>query len=173
MNTPKLREQGSLKTLRRALLAGLIAGTLDALAAMIVYALILGRTTPSHLWQGVASVCFGKDAFQGGPGMVAWGLFFHYWFALCFALGYFIVYPYIRLLWANKWLSALFYGAFAWCFMNLAVLPIFNGRVPHFRLVPVLRDMGILIVAIGIPIALIAAAWYRGGARLIPMDRGR
>jgi hypothetical protein len=48
------------------LLAGFVAGTLDLLGAIIVYAILLKKITAEKLVRGIASGVFKKQAFSGG-----------------------------------------------------------------------------------------------------------
>jgi len=160
MNTSYSKGRGNRKALPAVLFAGLVAGSLDALGASIVYGPLLGKSTVANIFRGIASAVFGKRAFQEGSEMVAWGLFFHYCIALSFAVFYFLIYPHLPWLRARKWLSGLLYGIFVWCVMNLAVLPLVFKRGISLQPWPALKGMLILIVAIGLPIALLAHAWY-------------
>ena len=74
---------------KNILLAGLLAGTLDILAAII----ILAKGNAIGTFKFIASGAFGEAAFSGGTDMVAYGVIFHYLFATGFATGYFLAYP--------------------------------------------------------------------------------
>ena len=60
--------------LKAILKTGLIAGTLDILAAIV----ILAKMNAVGVLQYVASGVFGKEAFSGGTTMAIAGLIFHY-----------------------------------------------------------------------------------------------
>jgi uncharacterized membrane protein YagU involved in acid resistance len=136
---------------------GLIAGTLDILAAIIVYAVILDKATAVQILQGIASGIFGREAYTGGTAMAITGLLFHYVIAMLFTIGYFLVYPYLPFLHKQAILSGILYGAIVWLIMNLAVLPLSAYNRPPLKLGPSLLGMLILILAIGIPVATMAA----------------
>jgi hypothetical protein len=55
----------------------LLAGTLDIVAACI-RAYTANGVTPDRVLQYIAAGVFGKSAYTGGYGMMAWGLFFHF-----------------------------------------------------------------------------------------------
>ncbi|HXB93468.1 MAG TPA: hypothetical protein VNU72_14315, partial [Puia sp.] len=74
------------------LLAALIAGTLDASAAIISYYLHGGHQ-PARIFRFIASGVFGKQATSGGTDMVVYGVLFHYFIAFCFTAVFFILYP--------------------------------------------------------------------------------
>ena len=142
-------------------LSGLIAGTLDILAAVIIYAVVLEKTTAIKILQSIASGVFKKEAYTGGPIMAWYGLGLHYLIAFIFAWFYFIIYPYLPFLKKNVILSGILYGIFVWIIMNLIVLPIVFPLLPekHFDF-PLLLSILILIVSIGLPIASITRKYY-------------
>lgn len=149
------------KAVRTILRAGLVAGTLDALAAMTTF-MFRGGKDPAVVWKFVASGIFGKDAFAGGSGMVVWGLVFHFCIALIWALVFFLIYPAVRRSISNPVLIGLLYGILVWVIMNLIVLPL--SHVPAQPINPsgVLIGMGVLMVCIGLPIALLVHKHYAG-----------
>lgn len=139
---------------------GLIAGTLDILAAIIVYAVILEKATAAQILQGIASGIFGREAYAGGAAMAVTGLLFHYVIAMLFTVGYFLVSPYLPFLHKQPIVSGIGYGAIVWMIMNLVVLPISAYKQPPLRLGPSLLGMLILMLAIGIPVATMAARYF-------------
>lgn len=142
-------------------LSGLIAGTLDILAALIIYDLILQKTTSVKILQSIASGIFKKEAYLGGSQMALYGLLLHYFIALTFAWFYFTIYPYFNFLKKNTVLSGILYGIFVWIIMNLVVLPTVFPSLPEKHLdFPLILSMLILIFCIGIPIALITKKHY-------------
>lgn len=144
---------------------GVIAGTLDILAAVIVYAVILDKATAVQILQGIASGIFGREAYAGGAAMATAGLLFHYLIAMLFTIGYFLVYPRLSFLHKQPLVSGILYGAIVWCIMNLVVLPISAYKQPPLRLGPSLLGMLILILAIGIPVATMTARYFNRQAR--------
>jgi len=142
-------------------LSGLIAGTLDILAALIIYDFILHKTTSLKILQSIASGIFKKDAYAGGGQMALYGLLLHYFIALTFAWFYFTIYPYFNFLKRNTLLSGIGYGIFVWIAMNLVVLPTVFPVLPEKHLdFPLLLSLLILICCIGIPIAFITKKHY-------------
>lgn len=140
--------------------AGLIAGTLDILAAITVYAIILDKATAAQILQGIASGIFGRSAYSGGAAMAFTGLALHYLIAMSFTVAYFLLSPYLSFLHRQPILGGLLYGAIVWTVMNVVVLPLSAYNRPPLRLGPSLLGMAILMLAIGIPIAIMAARYY-------------
>lgn len=141
------------------LFAGFTAGTLDILTACVQYYIKTGKT-PGGLLKYVASGAFGSAAFAGGGEMAIWGLVFHYMIAFCFTTFFFLIYPRMKFLWANKWLTSVGYGLFAWVVMNLAVVPLSQVPKSTFHLSNALIAAAILILMIGLPITLIIGKYY-------------
>lgn len=142
-------------------LSGLIAGTLDILAAIVLYSIILQKTTAIKILQSIASGIFKKDAYSGGSQMALYGLLLHYFIALTFAWFYFTIYPYFTFIKKNTLLSGILYGIFVWIIMNLVVLPTVFPVLPEKHLdFPLILSILILIFCIGIPIAFITKKHY-------------
>ena len=142
-------------------LSGLIAGTLDILAALIIYDLILQKTPSIKILQSIASGIFKKEAYAGGSQMALYGLLLHYFIAFTFAVFYFTIYPHFNFLKKNTLLSGILYGIFVWIIMNLLVLPTVFPALPEKHLdFPLILSMLILIFCIGIPIAFITRKHY-------------
>ncbi|MDO3640958.1 hypothetical protein [Mucilaginibacter sp. L3T2-6] len=134
-------------------LTGLVAGTLDAIAAIIWS----HKVPPAVIFQYIASGVFGKAAFQSGSDMVLWGLTFHYLIATGFTTVFYFAYPLFYRIFRNKYIIACAYGIVTWFFMNLVVVPLSKiGPAPFKHLAPILIGMGILIICIGLPVALVA-----------------
>ncbi len=147
---------------RKAILfAWLTAGSLDILTAFVHYYLKTGKN-PIGVLNYVASGVFGTPAFTGGTAMAFWGLAFHYMVAFGFTLFFFYIYPRFKFLSANKILTAIGYGLFAWTVMNLVVLPMSNVPRPVFHLSNAMIAATILIFMIGLPITLIISKYYSG-----------
>ena len=135
--------------------AGLIAGTLDISAACIQYYIRTGKG-PENVLKFVASGVFGKDAFTGGLLMSLCGLLFHFLIAFGFTTFFFFIYPRLKFLSFNIFLTAVLYGVFVWTAMNRVVLPLSNTPALPFTWAGAATAAGILIVCIGLPLAIIA-----------------
>jgi hypothetical protein len=146
---------------RTILYSGLLSGTLDILAAILIYAVLLHKTTAVKILQSIASGIFKQDAYTGGVQMAFYGLLLHYFIALIFAYFYFKAYPYFPFLQKNFLLSGFLYGLFVWIVMNLIVLPIVFPKLPPKQFdFPLLLSILILIFCIGLPIAFITKKYY-------------
>lgn len=135
--------------------AGLIAGTMDICAACIQYYLRTGKN-PENVLRFVASGVFGKEALAGGHLYSAAGLLFHYLIAFSFTVFFFFIYPRLKFLSYNIFLSAVLYGVFTWTIMSRIVLPLSNTPPIPFTWSGAATAAGILIVCIGLPLSIIA-----------------
>lgn len=91
--------------------------------------------------------------------MVATGIGLHYFIALLFTLFFFLVHR-----WLRRWhpiLLGLAYGAFAWSVMNLVIVPNSLARPRPLTLEQSAIQMGILVLAIGLPLVFIARSQTR------------
>jgi len=141
--------------------AGLVAGCFDLLAAIIVYSVVMQRTTDTKLLQGIGRAAFGSEAFDSDTSLALSGIAVHFFIAFSFAIFYFFIFPYVAFLRRQRILGGLLYGIFARCVMNLAVLPIFHiANIPH-KWDSVVRGAVILMFCIGLPISVIVGRYYK------------
>jgi hypothetical protein len=141
----------------------ILSGTLDALAAMTQYMIRTEGGNPLKVWRYVASAVFGKKVFEMNLAKAAaWGLLFHFFIAFCFALFFFWVYNKMKILSKNIFLTAILYGAFVWIVMNRIVVPLSQAARIPFDLLQAGIAMAILIMAIGLPNAVMARKYYSG-----------
>ena len=146
--------------LQTILSAGLVAGSFDLLTAILVYSVAMERTTDRKLLQGIGKAAFGSNTFQDETSLALAGVAVHFFIAFSFTIFYFFIFPHISFLRKQKILSGLLYGAFAWCVMNLAVLPLFHiANIPH-KWDSIARGAVILMFCIGLPISIIVNRHY-------------
>jgi hypothetical protein len=138
-------------------LTGFLTGTLDAFAA-IIWA---HKVPPAVIFDYIASGVFGKAAYTGGAPMLLWGILFHYIIAFAFTVVFYLGYPVAYKISQNKYVTGLIYGMVTWIIMNLFVVPLSKiGFKPFLHVWPVAIGIGILILCIGMPVAIIAD-WQR------------
>lgn len=137
--------------LKTILLSGIVAGILDCFSAVV----FLGKMNFSGVWKFVASGYFGKAAFSGGVDMVIFGLIFHFIIALFWAVTYYFVFAKIRFFRNNSILGGLLYGLFIWLTMTFVALPFSNIPKSAFNTIGALKNVTILMICVGLPIAII------------------
>jgi hypothetical protein len=136
------------------IVAGLVAGTLDILAAFATYYIMTGNG-PMGVLLFVASGAFGNDAFSGGLPMAMMGLLFHYIIAFSFTLLFYVIARKLKAILMHPIASGIAYGIMVWAFMNFVILPISHVNKPVFTIAGVTRGVLTIIFAVGLPIAII------------------
>lgn len=140
--------------LKPLFLTVLLAGTLDGLAAVIMYCAKTGKD-PMNVFRYVASGVFGSDAFAGGTTMAIWGIVFHFIIALGWTVLFSVFALRVSMLTKHWPLSGVVYGLVVWLAMSQIVVPL--SRVPagtgSADWSGMIRAALILIVCVGLPIA--------------------
>ena len=137
------------------LLTGLFAGSLDAMAAVLLY-LARGNKDPRMLFRYIASAAYGKRAFAPGEFMVLMGLLFHFLIAMSWVAIYFYLSGNIPWLNLHPLPAAIGYGIFVWIIMNLVVVRFSRAAPRPFSWLFAVINVVILIVTIGLPAAYLA-----------------
>lgn len=132
-------------------LAGIIAGFLDGIAAVV----IPGKMNFSGVFKFVASGLLGKNAFAGGSEIVLYGILIHFTIAIAFAFLYYFSFFKFQFFKKNKIIGGLVYGVLVWGIMNLLILPFSNIPQRPFNWTGAVQGILILMVCIGLPISLI------------------
>jgi hypothetical protein len=133
---------------------GLVAGVLDCLAASIS-ALIRG-STPVRVWQYVASGLLGPDSYNHGYATVALGLAIHFLIAFGAATVYYFASRKISALVRHPLVCGPLYGVAVFFFMSRVVSPLSAVRRSPFSFSQMMIGIGIHILFVGLPIALVA-----------------
>ena len=146
------------------LAGGLACGVLDINGAFLT-AWVNAGMSPVRVLQAVAGGLLGADAFQGGPGVAAFGLLLHFAVAFAWAAVFYLLSRRVPFLTQHAVASGLAYGALVYLAMNHAVLPLaaqfrslyIPGTKPH---VPRLAwgQFGVHLVCVGLAISL-AVRW--------------
>lgn len=138
----------------------LIAGTCDILAATLV-SWIRSGTFPSKMLHYIAGGLLGlEESMAGGAGVAILGLITHYLIAFSWTLLFFLLFPRIKLLTANKYLAGFCYGIFVGMMMTFVVLPLTRLPDAPFVFQRAVTGWLVLAFAIGIPVALGAHRYY-------------
>ena len=121
--------------LSRLVRAGTLTAVSDGLFSTVL-TIFLYHSTFARLWQGVASVLFGRVAIDGGTRYVVAGLAMHVLVAFTWSAVFLFVVS--RWRWVQGLLAspggtlkmAALYGPFIWLVMSLAVIPLLAHRAP-------------------------------------------
>jgi hypothetical protein len=155
MSTATLRFSGNERALPRLVRAGVLVSIIDGLFATTFGVFVRG-VTPTHMWQGVASVPFGKEAIEGGPSMVLAGLALHILVAFTWSALLLLAVqrsPRLRDIMDSPYgvlkVAALL-GPMIWLVMSLLVIPTMTHRLP--AITPAYFEMLVgHIVFVGVP----------------------
>jgi len=145
----------SRKLYRAMCFAGLVAGTLDGLAAVVIY-LVRGGKNPVAIFNFIASGVFGDSGLRGGIGMAFMGLLFHFLIATTWSLIFFVVNSRVSAILRHWVLSGLVYGMVVWLCMNLVVVPLsFTPPIP-MNVSGIITGILVLMICVGLPISFLA-----------------
>lgn len=144
-------------------LAGLLVGSLDIIAAIVNFYAKTGKD-PQLVLKYIASALVGKEAFAGGSAMSALGLLLHFLIAFIWTMFFFWIYPKLRFLSFNRIITGILYGIFIWFIMSHVVVPMSKAPGGAFNLKQAAIAALILIGAIGLPLSFIAYRYYKGKA---------
>ncbi len=145
--------------LKAGLIAGLIGGALDIIAAMTIYPAVYQGSTATRVLQSVAAGAIGPEAARGGGmGTALLGLGLHFFIAVCagFALAYAMAREEtLRRLWP---FTGAGFGIVMYYFMQKIVLPLSAtggvGAAPDAKALAL--GLAIHILFFGVPMALAA-----------------
>jgi hypothetical protein len=143
--------------LRAILLGGLLCGTLDSTAAIVVYG-IMGLS-PMRLLQGIASGLLGRSAFVDGWSAVFAGFILEFVIATGAAAIYVMAAGFLGFLTRRPAIAGPLYGIAVYWFMQLVVLPLSRYAHRPFSLELTLIGIAIHMVCVGPPIAFAASRY--------------
>lgn len=144
---------------KHVIITGFIAGVLDITGACLASYFSKGLV-PGTVLKYVASGVFGKAALEGGYGMMAWGLFFHFIIAYSCTVVFWGVYPKIDFLKKSIFINAVLIALTAWAVTNLIIIPLSRIGMPKFTISSVTRAVTVLILCIGLPISYGTKKYY-------------
>lgn len=163
LTNPAAVAPASKSLVKTILWAGLLVGTLDILCAFANAA--INGVRPVRVLLYVASGVFGKAAFSGGAFTAICGLLFHFMIAYGCTIFFFWLYPRMKWMSKNNWVTGIVYALFVWIVTNLIIVPLSNTPPGAFHIERALLAWAILIIAIGWPLAWIAQRFFYSKAK--------
>lgn len=132
-------------------------------ADAVIYTIARG-SSGERVFQFIASVVLGKQAYELAPWSTALGILMHCGVALALTAVYFALVPAIEKLTRNRLLSGFLYGLATWIFINQFLFVVIGIKSSYTALPPwqgLLNGVAAHIFCVGIPIAFGAARWRR------------
>ena len=147
-----LRPSGPLKTI---LAAGLIAGFLDGMDAVVYIAWMSGRSAV-RVFQFIASGALGVKSFDGGVATAVLGAFFHFIIAIGAATVFYAICMRLPMVLRRPLLWGPIYGVGVFVFMHYVVVPISAApKQPPLSPGALANLLFSHIVFVGIPISIV------------------
>jgi hypothetical protein len=144
---------------KQILKTGLLAGTLDIVAAC-TQAYVMRGTTPDTVLKFIASGVLGSTAMKGGAEVALLGLLFHFVIAFSCTIIFFLVYPKLQVLHKSIALNSLLIAVVAWAVTTLIIIPLSKIHPAPLQLQRAVIAISILYVCIGLPVAAAAKKLY-------------
>lgn len=145
--------------LRAVLMIGCTVWLLDG-AAAVIGAYARNGVLPGRVFQYISTSVMGMQAFNESSAI--WlGVFLHFLVALGWSALFFFVYPRLKVLQGNKWLTGCLYGLFVWVMMSLVIVPLTPVPQAKFNLPGAVQGWLIHMACVGLPIVLLTRQWYR------------
>jgi hypothetical protein len=136
---------------------GLIAGTLDVVAAALMYGV-----SPDRIFKWVASGWLGRSrAMAGGLPEVLLGVASHYAIALIWAAVYVLAMTRLPILAGRPWLMGPLFGLGVWAIMYGIVVPLSRTDAGNMSVTMTIENVLIHTLVFGLPIALAAVRFSR------------
>jgi hypothetical protein len=143
-----------LKNARTILIAGLIAGTLDAAAAIILYAKPINLHNIGGIFRFIASGVFGRLAYSSGLIYPIAGLAIHFLIAICWSSVYLLIlFPTFKP--GFVWAKTVLVSSLVWIVMNGVALPFTGLTSTHHDVWMILKSLSPILLCVGLPICLI------------------
>ncbi|MGA7461426.1 MAG: hypothetical protein WBW69_14450 [Candidatus Korobacteraceae bacterium] len=153
-----LRPSGPVKTI---LVAGLIAGFLDGMDAVVYIAWMSGRSAV-RVFQFIASGALGMKSFDGGVGTALLGVFFHFVIAIGAAAVFYVLSVNLPMVLRRPLLWGPAYGVGVFVFMHYVVVPLSAAPKQPPLSLPALANLLLShIFFVGIPIAWVTRQFSR------------
>ncbi|MGA8874086.1 MAG: hypothetical protein WB555_01065 [Candidatus Korobacteraceae bacterium] len=158
MDDVVLRPSGPVKTI---LVAGLIAGFLDGMDAVVYIAWMSGRSAV-RVFQFIASGALGMKSFDGGVGTALLGVFFHFVIAIGAAAVFYVLSVNLPMVLRRPLLWGPAYGVGVFVFMHYVVVPLSAAPKQPPLSLPALANLLLShIFFVGIPIAWVTRQFSR------------
>jgi hypothetical protein len=143
-----------MKKSKTIILSGLIAGSLDAIAAIILFAHPVSIHNAGKIFRFIASGLFGRVTYSTGIMYPVIGLFLHYLIATIWSAVYFlIIYQLFKP--GSVLAKSIIFASLIWIVMNGFVVPLSTIGSIQTNGWSILKSFLVLVVCVSLPITLI------------------
>jgi hypothetical protein len=140
--------------MKKILFAGLLAGVLDTIAAIILYAKPVNLHNISTIFRYISRGLFGTASAETGALYPVLGLFLHFFIALTWSVIYFnFITQYFKP--GNSWIKILLFACLVWVVMNGFLIP-FTGLPSRYDGIGISRSFLVILFCVSLPICLMA-----------------
>lgn len=151
------RARGTIATVLRA---GTVVALTDGLWAVLLWVVMLRKTTAARVFQGIARAVLGDAAFAGGGATVALGVALHFAVAMTWAFVYALLLrrSAVARRTVSAWgpaVTALAIGTVVWTTMDLLVLPLTRTRATPLASAMFAVNLAGHVLFVGLPLALL------------------
>lgn len=138
---------------RKIILGGLIAGTLDGVAAILTFSNPINLHNASRVFRYIAASLFGSQAINGGLVFPFIGLAIHFLIATIWTALYILV---VHKTFKSGfiWAKIIGYAATIWVIMNGFVITL-AGLKAQYTGWSIMRSFGVILFCVSIPICVI------------------
>ncbi len=143
-----------MKKLKTIFISGFIAGFLDAIAAIILFAHPTNLHNIAGVFRYIASGLIGHASFSSGFIYPLLGLLLHFLIAIIWSAIYLgILFPVFKS--GSLWAKIILFAALIWIVMNGFVIPLCGLNSVHFDGWSVMRSFLVLLICVSLPVCLI------------------
>jgi hypothetical protein len=133
---------------------GSIAGTLDAIAAIVLYASPVNLHTSTGIFRYISSGIFGKTVYSGGIIYPLVGLVMHYGIATVWSSVYVMIL--FRIFKPGYvWIKIILFSCAIWMVMNGLILPLAGFTSGQSNVWSIFKSFSAILLCVGFPICLI------------------
>jgi hypothetical protein len=149
-----MNRYGIMNKTRTIFISGIISGTLDALAAILLFTKPPNLHNISRIFRYIASGLLGKTAYITGFLYPFAGLVLHYLIATIWSAIYILIL--LRVFKPGSvWAKSILLASLVWIGMNGFIMPL-SGLTAHYDGWSIMRSFTVILLCVGLPVSLIA-----------------
>jgi hypothetical protein len=135
-------------------IAGFVSGSLDAIAAILLFAHPVTLHNISNIFRYIASGLIGQGAFANGLVYPFLGLFLHFLIATIWSAVY-LLFLYRLFKPGSVVAKTILLAALIWITMNGFVIPLSGLGAARSSGWAIMRSFSVLVICVGLPVTLI------------------